>query len=56
MSVWEFIGWLIAVPLGLVTVLFVYALMFSVVRTVVRGARRRAEPIATVKLRAVPKD
>jgi hypothetical protein len=56
MTVWEFIGWLIAVPLGLVTALFVYALLFSVVRTVVRGARRRADPIATVKLRVVPKD
>jgi len=40
MSVWEFIGWTIAIPLGLFAALFVYAVIVAVVRVIVRGARR----------------
>lgn len=39
MSVWEFIGWLIAVPLTIMTTLFVYAASVAVVRAIVRGAK-----------------
>jgi hypothetical protein len=39
MSVWEFIGWLIAVPLALMTSVFVFALLGAVVRVIVRGAK-----------------
>jgi ABC-type phosphate transport system permease subunit len=51
MSVWEFIGWLIAVPLGLMTALFVYAVSVAVVRVTVK--RRQSETSAKRHLRAV---
>ena len=41
MSVWEFIGWLIAVPMALVTVLFVYAVSVAVVRVTVKRAKNQ---------------
>ena len=41
MSVWEFIGWLIAVPMALVTVLFVYAVSVAVVRVTVKRTRNK---------------
>lgn len=41
MSVWEFIGWLIAVPMALVTVLFVYAVSVAVVRVTVKRAQNK---------------
>ena len=41
MSVWEFIGWLIAVPMALVTVLFVYAVSVAVVRVTVKRAQNQ---------------
>jgi hypothetical protein len=40
MSVWEFIGWLIAVPLALTTALFVYAVSVAVVRAIARGTKK----------------
>jgi|AntAceMinimDraft_17_1070374.scaffolds.fasta_scaffold33809_4 ABC-type phosphate transport system permease subunit len=40
MNVWEFIGWLIAVPLGLMTALFVYAVSVAVVRAIARGTKK----------------
>jgi hypothetical protein len=39
MSVWEFIGWLIAVPLTLTTLVFVFAVLVAVARVIVRGAK-----------------
>jgi uncharacterized membrane protein len=39
MSVWEFIGWLIAVPLALMSLVFVFAVLVAVVRVTVRGAK-----------------
>ena len=39
MSVWEFIGWLIAVPLAFTTAVFVYAVSVVVVRAIARGAK-----------------
>ena len=39
MSVWEFIGWLIAVPMALMTVLFVYAVSVAVVRVTVKRTK-----------------
>ena len=41
MSVWEFIGWLIAVPMALVTVLFVYAVSVAVVRVTVKREQNK---------------
>jgi ABC-type phosphate transport system permease subunit len=51
MSVWEFIGWLIAVPLALMTALFVYAVSVAVVRVTVK--RRQNETSAKPHLKAV---
>jgi len=43
MSVWEFIGWVIAVPLALTSLVFVFAVSVAVVRvTVNRGKRQTA--------------
>ena len=50
MSVWEFIGWVIAVPLALMSLVFVSALMFAVVRV---GANRAKRKTATKHLRPV---
>ncbi len=41
MSVWEFIGWLIAVPMALMTVLFVYAASVAVVRVTVKRTKNQ---------------
>jgi len=41
MSVWEFIGWLIAVPLAMTTALFVFAVSVAVVRVTAKRARRK---------------
>ena len=43
MSVWEFIGWLIAVPLALMTAMFVYAVSVAVVR----ATAKRQSPTAS---------
>ena len=40
MSAWEVIGWLIAVPLGITSLIFVYAVSVAVVRAIARGAKR----------------
>ena len=43
MSVWEFIGWVIAVPLALMSLVFVFAVSVAVVRvTASRGKRATA--------------
>jgi hypothetical protein len=43
MSVWEFIGWVVAVPLALTSLVFVFAVCVAVVRvTVNRGKRQTA--------------
>lgn len=39
MSVWEFIGWLIAVPLAMTTALFVIAVSVAVVRVIAKRAQ-----------------
>lgn len=41
MSVWEFIGWMIAVPLGLLSAIFVFAVSVAVVRVTVKQAKRQ---------------
>lgn len=41
MSAWEIIGWLIAVPLGLMSLLFVYAVSVAVVRVTVNRTRSK---------------
>jgi len=51
MSVWEFIGWLIAVPLGLMTAIFVYAVSVAVVRVTVNRGKNKTS--AKRHLRAV---
>lgn len=37
MSVWEFIGWLIAIPMALFTGLFAYAFLVVVAKRIVKG-------------------
>jgi hypothetical protein len=41
MSVWEFIGWLVAIPLAMFVALLVFAVLVAVVRATVRGAKRQ---------------
>jgi len=41
MSVWEFIGWLIVVPLTITTALFAYAASVAVARAIVRGMKNQ---------------
>lgn len=41
MSVWEFIGWLIAVPLALTSLVFVSAVSVAVVRVTARHTRSK---------------
>jgi hypothetical protein len=41
MSVWEFIGWVIAVPLALMSLVFVCAVSVAVVRATARRSRRK---------------
>ena len=41
MSVWEFIGWMIAAPLALMSALFVIAVSVAVVQVTVKQAKRR---------------
>jgi hypothetical protein len=41
MSVWEFIGWVIAVPLALTSLVFVFAVSVAVVRASAKRARRK---------------
>ena len=41
MSVWEFIGWIIAVPLALTSLVFVFAVSVAVVRVTAKRARRK---------------
>ena len=50
MSVWEFIGWVIAVPLALTSLVFVFAVSVAVVRVTAKRARRKT---ATRHLRPV---
>jgi hypothetical protein len=50
MSVWEFIGWVIAVPLALTSLVFVFAVSVAVARVTVKRARRKT---ATRHLRPV---
>lgn len=41
MSVWEFIGWVIAVPLALTSLVFVFAVSVAVVRVIVNPEKRK---------------
>jgi len=41
MSVWEFIGWVIAVPLALTSLVFVIAVSVAVVRVTANRAKRK---------------
>jgi hypothetical protein len=50
MSVWEFIGWVIAVPLALTSLVFVIAVSVAVVRVTANRAKRKT---ATRHLRPV---
>jgi hypothetical protein len=50
MSVWEFIGWVIAVPLALTSLVFVIAVCVAVVRvTANRGKRATATKLYPLK-------
>lgn len=49
MSVWEFIGWLIAVPLALMSLVFVFAVLGAVVRVTVRGASKSATNVVPIR-------
>lgn len=50
MSAWEFIGWVIAVPLALTSLVFVFAMSVAIVRVTAKRARRKT---VTKHLRAV---
>ena len=50
MSVWEFIGWVIAVPLALTSLVFVIAVSVAVVRVTANRAKRKT---ATRHLRPI---
>jgi flagellar basal body-associated protein FliL len=54
-SPWEIIGWAIAVPLIVLSVLFVFAVSVAVVRVTANRGKRRQKKTATKKpdLRAV---
>ena len=39
MSVWEFIGWIIAVPLALTSLVFVFAVSVAAVRATARKTK-----------------
>jgi hypothetical protein len=41
MSVWEFIGWMIAVPLALMSAIFVFAVSVAVVRVIAKQSQRK---------------
>jgi len=41
MSVWEFIGWLIAVPLAMMTAVFVIAVSVAIVRVIAKRGQRK---------------
>jgi hypothetical protein len=47
MSVWEFIGWLIAVPLALSSAVFVFAVLGAVVRVIAKGANKNLKSNVT---------
>lgn len=47
MSPWEIIGWAIAVPLIVLSVLFVFAVSVAVVRVIVNRGKRRQKKTAT---------
>jgi len=44
MSIWEFIGWLIAVPMALMTLIFVIAVCVAVVRVTVKRTQKTQQP------------
>lgn len=49
MSPWEMIGWAIAVPVAVLSLMFVYAVSVAAVRaTVNRGARRPSKTATNV--------
>jgi hypothetical protein len=50
MSAWEFIGWMIAIPMAFFVGLFVIAVIVAVARATVRGATK-----TPTKLTAVPR-
>lgn len=43
MSPWEVIGWLIVVPMALMTLFFVFAVSGAVVMAIVRGAKPKSQ-------------
>lgn len=46
MSPWEVIGWLLVVPMALMTLVLVYAVSVAAVRAIVsRGKRRQSETV-----------
>jgi hypothetical protein len=47
MSPWEIIGWTIAIPMAIVTVLFVFATIVAVVRAIARGGKTSPEATVT---------
>jgi hypothetical protein len=49
MSVWEFIGWLIAVPMAMFTALFVIAVLVAVVRVIANGASGKTDNVTPLR-------
>jgi hypothetical protein len=49
MSVWEFIGWLIAIPMAMFVGLFVIAVLVAVVRAIANGANGKTDNVTPLR-------
>jgi hypothetical protein len=49
MNVWEFIGWMIAIPMALFAALFVFAALVAVVRVIAGGTRPTANNVTPIR-------
>jgi hypothetical protein len=49
MSAWEFIGWMIAVPMAFFVGLFVIAVVVAVVRATVRGVNKSPSNVTPIR-------
>jgi hypothetical protein len=49
MSVWEFIGWMIAVPMAVFAALFVFAVIVAVVRVIAGGTKPTANNVTPIR-------
>jgi archaellum biogenesis protein FlaJ (TadC family) len=48
MSAWEFIGWMIAIPMAFFTVLFVIAVIVAAVRATARGVNNQTAKVTPI--------